>query len=302
MAKKTQKSVKAQKSVKTPKLVLNVGALLGSCKVVPVTTPSPVKTFVLASRINALQGLYVGKELFPRAAQAAVVRQLGFATAGTGPAGAELIVLASETDVSVSAGSKGVVKLKARIRGLEIGNVIKAESISIQVAIRFDAAMNNATIGVSGAFKGLKIAGQEFSVKVSSAVAKPLWNPSHLTLLDAQQVVFAQPLSHLARRSARLGDADREPWAGIPLKASRHSLATVSAGGDGATRVSGNVVNVKHGQDVGRVIIGDLLVMRSPDTPLWLELAAIRAEFTQLVNPEPYGGGGTHDDGSHGGG
>ena len=132
-------------------------------------------------------------------------------------------------------------------------------------------------------------------MKVHSRVAKPLWNPSELISLDAKEVIFAAP----------------PPGTKAPLKRAGHALATVSFAAPGGHAgpgehvgidPPGNIVTVEHEGNVGRVIIGDLLVMRNSTSLLWLELAAIRAEFTQLVVVHPYGGGGTHDDGAHGGG
>jgi hypothetical protein len=281
------------------KLVFNAGALLGSCQVIPGTGPIPIRVPSLGSRVNALRAFDQDTELSLAAAQAAVVRQLGGATARTGPVEAAYIVGASETNVSVSAllgeggktGVPTVVKLEASATGLRFAQVIEIGSISIKATVSFDAQLSDATIALSGAFEGLKIAGIEFNVKVHSQVAKPLWNPSELISLDAKEVVFAAPAAGLQGT----------------LRASRQSLANVSFAAPGkhaGIDVSGNVVTVaqKQKEDVGRVIIGDLLVMRDSNSHLRLELAAIRAEFSRVIMTYPGGGGGTHDDGAHGGG
>jgi hypothetical protein len=277
------------------KLVFNAGALLGSCRVIPGTEPITIPA--LGSWVNALRTLDQGTEIFPAAAQAAVVRQLGGATARTGPVEADVIVRASETNVSVSAllagggktGVPTVVKLEAAATGLRLAEAVEIGSLSIKATVSFDAQLSDATIALSGAFEGLKIRGTEFKVQVLSQVAKPLWNPSELTSLDATEVLFAAPTAGLQGT----------------LQASRHSLANVSFAAPGkhaGIDLSGNIVTVGDEGNVGRVFIGDLLVMRDSASHLWLELAAIRAEFTRLIIFHPYGGGGTHDDGAHGGG
>jgi hypothetical protein len=277
------------------KLVLNVGALLGSCRAIYDTEPATIKTFGLGSRINTMRAFVLEEEIFPRMAQAAVVRQFGSATARTGQAGADLKVSASKTDVSVSV-SKGqepqvatVVKFHALTTDLEIGQVISAKRVLIEASLSFDAQLQDATIALSGAFEGLTIGETEFSVEVRSEVAKPLWNPSDLKPVDTKKVVFAAPYAGLRGT----------------LQASQHPLATVSCAAPGVhagTDLPRNVVKVaRSGYAVGQVVIGDLLVMRDSSERLWLELAAIRAEFTQLINFNPAGGGGTHDDGAHGG-
>ncbi len=279
------------------KLVFNAGALLGSCRVIPGAEPNPLRVPALGSWVNALRSLDQGREIFPAAAQAAVVRLLGAATARTGPVEADTIVRASETNVSVSAllegggktGAPTIVKLEAAATGLQFAEAVEIGSISIKATVSFDAQLSDATIALSGAFEGLKILGTEFNVEVLSQVAKPLWNPSELKPLDAQEVLFAAPTA------GRQGT----------LQATRHSLANVSFAAHGkhaGIALSGNIVTVGDEGNVGQVIIGDLLVMRDSASHLWLELAAIRAEFTWLVAAYPYGGGGTHDDGAHGGG